>query len=121
MCAFGKDERNQAAIGILLYREALNKRPESGGRAYKKLPKSAKVALRNGKPGKDFWKGFFVEFRYMVYITKEKVTSIIRLKMCSEEVALQHLIDFKALLASKGIYDIDNDCFFLGKEGNWAI
>ena len=34
----------------------------------------------------------------MVYITKEKATSIIRLKMCSQEVALQHLIDFNRYL-----------------------
>ena len=54
----------------------------------------------------------------MLYITKEKVASIIRLKQCTEEDALQHLIDFKAMLVSKVIYDIDNDCFFHGKEGD---
>ena len=103
MCGFDLSERNQAVVDILLYRQALNKRPDSGGRAYKKLSKSAKHVLENGKAGIDFWKSFFAEFKHMVYITKEKVTSIIRLKMCSEEVALQHLSDFKALLASKGI------------------
>jgi hypothetical protein len=118
MCGFDLNERNQAVVDILLYRQALNKRPDSGGRAYKKLSKSARRVLENGKAGIDFWKSFFAEFKHMVYITKEKVTSIIRLKMCSEEVALQHLSDFKALLASKGIYDLDNDCFFPGKEGN---
>ena len=40
MCEFNLAERNQAIVDILLYRQALNKRPESGGRAYKKLSQS---------------------------------------------------------------------------------
>ena len=96
----------------------MNKSPASGGRAYRKLSKAARHALDKGKCGRDFWKAFFVEFADLVFLTKEKVTSIQRLKMCTIEVAMKHITEFKLLLASKNIYDLDNDCFFPGKEGH---
>ena len=54
----------------------------------------------------------------LVFLTKEKVTSIQRLKMCTIEVAMKHITEFKLLLASKSIYDLGNDYIFPWKEGN---
>ena len=112
---FDLDERNRMVVDILLFRQAKNKK---GGRAFRKLSKAAFTAIRKGKAGRKFWKRFFARHSDKLYITKEKVTSIQRLKQCTEEIALQHCLALKHFLAGKGIYDLDADRFVEGKEAN---
>jgi hypothetical protein len=45
-------------------------------------------------------------------------TSIHRAKQCSREVAVKHTAALKQCLAKRGIYDLENDCYVKGKEGN---
>ena len=52
----------------------------------------------------------------MVWLTKENVTSIQRLKMCTIEVAMKHITELKLLLASKNIYDLNNDPWERGQR-----
>ena len=73
---FDKDERNQLVINILLHRQARNKK---GGRAFRKLSRPASIALKRGKAGRKFWRKFFIRHKDIIHITKEKVTSILRL------------------------------------------
>ena len=113
--AFDKGERTQAVADILLHRDKVNTK---GGRKFIKLSPHTRRTLRTGKPGKDFWKSFFIEHRDAVCITKEKVTSIMRLKQCTYAVAEKHNRDLTALLILKDIYDPEEDCIFDGKEGN---
>ena len=113
--AFDTDERNQAVVDILLHRDKVNKK---GGRTFIKLSPHARRTLRTGKPGKDFWKSFFIKHRDVVCIMKEKVTSIMQLKQCTYAVAEKHIRDLTALLIAKDIYDPEEDCIYEGKEGN---
>ena len=113
--AFDKEKRNQAVVDILLHRDRTNKK---GGRKFVMLSPSARQVLKTGKAVRDFRRCFFVQFRDVICITKEKVTSLMRLKQCSYEVAARHVRDLTALLIAKKIYDPLEDGFFPGKEGN---
>ena len=70
MCSYTLQERNEAVLNILRYRQKLNRSPASGGRAYKKLPRAARSALDRVKCGRGFWKAFFVEFADLVFLRR---------------------------------------------------
>lgn len=114
-CGFNRQERDEAVVQILKYRDCINKK---GGRKFVKLTKGAQQCIDNNKPGKVFWKSFFVEFSHMIHITKQKITSIQRLKQCTTAVAAKHVKDLIKVLTKKGIYDPVNHRVFVGKEGN---
>ena len=113
--AFDKPQRDQAVVDILLHRAKRNK---AGGRRFVKLSPAAERCLKNGRPGKYFWKCFFVQFQDLIHVTKESITSVARLKQCTRAVAEAHIKDLIALLIRKDIYDAENDCIFPGKEAN---
>ena len=69
---FDKDARDAAVYDILRYRQAMNKK---GGRAFRKLSPNAMLVLKAGKPGKDFWRKFFVQFKEHVYLTKQVLST----------------------------------------------
>ena len=55
---FDKAARDAIVLDILWYRQEIQKK---GGRKFVKLSHSAKLALKNGGPGRDFWKQFFMK------------------------------------------------------------
>lgn len=112
---FDKDARNDAVVDILTYRVKQNLK---GGRRHVPLSIAAKLVLTTGFAGKAFWKAFFAEFKNMLHLTKEKVTSIQRLKQCTTATASRHVDELIELLTAKGIYDPINECIIPGKEAN---
>lgn len=113
---FNRRDRVNAVLDILGWRK---QHQMGGGRAYVKLSKAAKTALKKRTVTRSFWRKFYKDYP-ILRIKDVQETSSQRAKMCSRVVAQQHIDDIRKCLIKLGIYDEVNDCIVPGKEGNIA-